>query len=173
MPDRVDPPAAVDERTTLLAFLEFYRESLAMKTDGLTDEQARTPSVPPSDLTLMGLVRHMAEVERSWFSGNLAGNDVAPLYYGDAHPTGDPDGDLHPGPDDTLHDAIATWRREIAAANGHLAGRSLDDLGRRVSRAAGGVPNLRWILVHMIEEYARHLGHADLLRERIDGVTGD
>jgi uncharacterized damage-inducible protein DinB len=171
--ERIDPPPAADELTTLRAFLDFFRASLAIKVEGLTDEQARAASVAPSDLNLMGLVRHLADVERSWFQRVLLGLDTDPIWYGSAHPTGDPDGDLHPGPDDTLADALAAWRAEIAAADAALDGRSADDLAARESRGAGGVPNVRWILVHLIEEYARHCGHADLIRQAIDGSTGD
>ena len=177
-PARIDRPPQGDERSTLLAFLDHYRETLATKTVGVTDEEARRP-LPPSDLSLMGLVRHMAEVERNWFRRIVAGGDPAsdanagPIFYGDAHPDGDPDGDLHPGPDDTLADALSIWRREITAANTILDGRAPDDLAAIEARSAGGRPNLRWVLVHMIEEYARHCGHADLLREAIDGSTGD
>jgi hypothetical protein len=171
--ERRDPPPAADETTTLRAFLDFYRDTLEMKVEGLTDEQGRERSVAPSDLNLTGIVRHLADVERSWFQRCLAGIDAGPIYYGNAHPTGDLDGDFHPGPDDTLADAIATWRAEIDRADEIMATLAPDDLAARESVGAGGRPNLRWILVHMIEEYARHCGHADLLREAIDGVTGD
>lgn len=178
--ERVDPQFATDERTTLVEFLTYYRDTLELKAAGLTDEQARTASVPPSDLTLMGLVRHMADVERSWFQRVLAGRDgatdpdAAPIFYGTSHPTGDIDGDLHPSSDDTLAAAVETWRSEIARSDTIMADLPLDHLAAGGTRGGpGGPPNLRWILVHLIEEYARHCGHADLLRQAIDGEVGD
>jgi uncharacterized damage-inducible protein DinB len=171
MIDRIDPSVAADERTTLLAFLDWYRATLLLKADGLTDEQARTTSVAPSTLNLMGLVRHMAEVERNWFQRCMLDRPAEPLFY-----TEDEELDLHPPPDATLAEAVAALLAEIAAADQVIAGHGLDDVSVRERRTEDGGtfhPNLRWILVHMIEEYARHAGHADLLREAIDGVTGD
>lgn len=161
-----------DEWTTITQFLDLYRAVFLRKAEGLTDEQARTAACPPSEMTVMGLVRHMADVERSWFRRVLVAENAGPIYYGDAHPTGDPDGDFHPGPDDTLAEALATWHVEVEIARASLAGRSPGDLADRASRD-GITPNVRWIVVHMIEEYARHCGHLDLVREAIDGVTGD
>ena len=170
LPARVEPAFRSDERTTLTEFLDYYRATLQVKIDGLTDEQAREAAVPPSDLTLLGLLRHMADVERSWFRRRFTGEtDAGPIFYGPAHPTGDEDGDLHPSPDDTVADALAAWQAEIAQARIITAGAELDDLAQNAKDEI----NLRWILVHMIEEYARHCGHADLLRERIDGSVGD
>ena len=163
-----DPPVA-DERTTLLAFLDYFRIVLIRKAEGLSDEQARQAVCPPSDLTILGLVRHMAEVERDWFKHSLPGADVSPLFYGPAHPDGDDDGDFHPPPDATLADALSALRAEIEAADRNIAAAELDDIERRQPRRY----SLRWILVHMIEEYARHCGHADLLRQAIDGEVGD
>ena len=171
--ERVDPPGDADERTMLTSFLDYLRASLVLKADGLTDDQARTATVEPSDLSIMGLIRHLSEVERNWFRRWFAAEDAPPLYYGDH----DEDGDLHPLPDDTLADAIAAYDAEIARAREiTAAAASLDVLSAHTSSSpnwAGFHPNLRWILVHMIEETARHCGHADLVRERIDGVTGD
>jgi hypothetical protein len=128
--DRTDPPLEADERTTLTAFLDFLRGTLALKCDGLTDDQLRERAVPPSNLSLLGLVRHMAEVERNWF-----------------------------------------WRAECDHARALVAAApSFDVTG---VRARGYVFSLRWVVTHMIEEYARHLGHADLIRERLDGSTGE
>lgn len=172
MTNRIEPGPRNDERATLTEFLDYYRVTLVRKVEGLTDDQARQAAVPPSDLNLLGLVRHMAEVERNWFRRRFAGADAPPLYYGDAHPTGDEDGDLHPGPEDTVAAAMAAWREEVDFARRITAAAGLDDLSAKSVHDRGSV-NLRWTLVHLIEEYARHCGHADLLRERIDGATGD
>jgi uncharacterized damage-inducible protein DinB len=165
---RSDPPYAADERTMLESWLEFHRATLLWKCEGLTDEQLRTRSVEPSTLSLLGLVRHMAEVERAWFRRCLAGEDASPYYYSDA----DPDGDFDRVDAADVAADLATYRAEAQACR-EIAAR-YDDLGTvGAARRHGHDVSLRWIYVHMIEEYARHNGHADLLRERIDGVTGD
>jgi uncharacterized damage-inducible protein DinB len=161
------PPLNADERTTLEGWLDFHRATLAMKCDGLDDEQAAMASTPPSALTLTGLVQHMAEVERNWFRRVLAGEQAPPIYDPRADLNG-PDGGFELSEGATLRDALATWRAEIARAREHCAARALADTGR----FAGQHVSLRWIYVHMIEEYARHNGHADLLRERVDGASG-
>jgi uncharacterized damage-inducible protein DinB len=167
-----DPPVS-DERTTLESFLDYQRAVLARKAEGLTDEESRRATCPPSDMTMLGLVRHLAEVERSWFRRGLAGQDAPPIFYGDAHPLGDPDGDFHPPADATIDAALATLADEIAASRAVMADiGSLDDL-ERAEHPTRDRKNVRWILAHMIEEYARHLGQADLIREAIDGATGD
>jgi uncharacterized damage-inducible protein DinB len=170
LPDDIDHDA--DELATLTWFLDYYRAVFGRKAEGLTDEQTRTVACPPSEMTVMGLVRHMADVERGWFRRVLVADEAGPIHYGDAHPTGDPDGDFHPGPDDTIAQALETWHAEVSVARANLAGRTPGDRADRASRD-DITPNVRWILVHMIEEYARHCGHLDLLREAIDGVTGD
>jgi uncharacterized damage-inducible protein DinB len=163
-----------DERTTLLMFLEFYRAVLARKAEGLTEEQVRTAACPPSDLTLLGLVRHMAEVEQGWFQRGVQGLDRPRIFSGPAHPDGDDDGDWHPPAGDTMDEAFDAYWTAIAEANRIIAAEpSLDVIERRAARPPVPQYNLRWILVHMIEEYARHCGHADLLRQAIDGATGD
>ncbi|MEI7547788.1 MAG: DinB family protein [Actinomycetota bacterium] len=172
MTERIDPPAHAPEKATLIAFLDYYRASLIIKTGGLTDEQARTASVPPSDLNLMGLVRHMAEVERNWFQRWFIKADAPPIFQSKT----DRDIDLHPNEADTLSDTVAIWRREVDRAGEITAAADLDELALRVGTSPhwlGFRPSMRWILVHMIEEYARHCGHADLIREAIDGTTGD
>ena len=169
---RNDPQRMADERTTLLEFLDWYRATLLLKVSGLSDEQAREAAVPPSDLNLLGLLRHMADVERSWFRRRFVGLEVAPLYYGESSATGDEDGDLHPGPSDTVPEAQAAWQVEVDFARDVVSRNSLDAVAAWVP--PGRSPfTLRWLLVHLIEEYARHCGHADLIRERIDGSTGD
>jgi uncharacterized damage-inducible protein DinB len=165
--ERPLPPLNADERTTLESWLDFHRATLARKCEGLDDKQAAEASVPPSGFTLTGLVQHMAEVERNWFRRVFAGEQVRPIYDSQADPSG-PDGGFELAEDATLRDALAIWRGEIGRARERCAGRALADTGRFMGQDV----NLRWIYVHMIEEYARHNGHADLLRERIDGATG-
>ncbi|MFJ5265426.1 DinB family protein [Streptomyces sp. NPDC088387] len=167
--ERSEPAPTADERTMLEGWLDYHRATLAQKCEGLTDEQLRTASVPPSELSLMGLVRHLAECERGWFRKVLAADDPGPIYYTDE----DEDGDFHPTAADTWQETRATWQAEIAVARHNAAAFGLDDLSKGRSRFTGDHFNLRWIYTHMIEEYARHNGHADLIRERIDGSTGD
>lgn len=167
--ERTVPAVDADERTMLEGWLDYHRSTLARKCAGLTDEQLRTASVPPSELSLMGLVRHMAEVERSWFRRVLADEDAGPLYYSEA----DRDGEFHLTGADTWQEAYATWQSEIDAARRNAAGFALDDRSRGRSRFTDEPYTLRWIYNHMIEEYARHNGHADLIRERLDGATGE
>lgn len=172
--DRADPDGGTDERTALCEWLDWHRRTLAAKVIGLDDEQTRRRAVPPSDLSLLGLLRHMAEVERNWFRRCFAGHDAPPLYYGTAHPTGDPDGDMHPDEGDTVEAALAAWEHEVAFARDVVErAASFDERAATHRERYPEQPNLRWIMVHMIEEYARHNGHADLLRECIDGSTGD
>ncbi|MFE1785297.1 DinB family protein [Streptomyces sp. NPDC059506] len=162
---RIDPPFIADERPMLENWLEYHRQTLAVKCEGLTPEQLRLRSVSPSSLSLLGLVRHMAEVERNWFRRVLGGEDASPLFWNDEYP----DGDFDLVDDAEADEAFATWGSECERAREIAAKHSLDDTGLR----RGEPVSLRWIYIHMIEEYARHNGHADLLRERIDGVTGD
>lgn len=167
MTERVDPPLVAAEREMLDAWLDFHRATLLMKCEGLTDEQLRTRSVEPSSLSLLGLVRHMTEVERNWFRRVLEGEDAKPLYYGPGNDDGDFD-DV-----DTADAAadFARFREEVDHCRRLAAAHpDLDTIGKGARH--GREFSLRWIYVHMIEEYARHNGHADLLRERIDGRTG-
>jgi uncharacterized damage-inducible protein DinB len=167
--ERRMPATTADERTMLEGWLEFHRQTLAWKCEGLTDEQLRSPAVEPSDLSLLGLVRHMADVERSWFRRVLTDEAVAPLYWSDE----DPDGEFRLTEADTYQEAYAAWQAEIETARSNAARFGLDDLSEGKHRRTGERFNLRWLYTHMIEEYARHNGHADLIRERIDGSTGD
>jgi uncharacterized damage-inducible protein DinB len=167
MTDRIDPPFSADERTMLDTWLDYHRATLELKCEGLTDDQLRERSVPPSKMSLLGLVRHMAEVERNWFRRVLLGEKAPPRFYSKERPDDDFD-DLE---SDTVADTLAFWRDECEYARKAAASKELDDLA--AARRHGDDVTLRWILVHMIEEYARHNGHADLLRERIDGATGD
>lgn len=165
---RPEPDFATDERTTLTQFLDYLRATLLIKCEGLSDDQAAAATVEPSILTLTGLVRHLAEVERSWLQRCFRGMDADPLYYDDANP----DGDLEVDARTSLAEAIGTWREQVVVSDRVIA--ECPDLGDLALRPRhDGTPNMRWILVHMVEEYARHCGHADLLRERIDGTVGD
>ncbi|MFH9726277.1 DinB family protein [Streptomyces sp. NPDC017254] len=165
---RVEPSTTSGEREALEQWLDFHRATLARKCEGLDDAQLRTASAPPSDLTLLGLVRHMAEVENGWFRLVLAGEEAGRVYVTEENR----ERDLHFTDEDTYEEAYATWQAQIAHARTLAAGRGLDDLASG-SHRSGEPFNLRWIYLHMIEEYARHNGHADLIRERIDGETGD
>ncbi|MGX9791839.1 DinB family protein [Mycobacterium sp. MMS18-G62] len=165
--ERLMPPMEADERTTLESWLDFYRSTLARKCDQLDDHQLRTAAVPPSQLTLLGLVQHMAEVERNWFRRVLAGEQAPPIYTQTAPPTGH-DGGFDVSDQATYRSAVAAWQDEIAQARKNCESRRLDD----TSPFRGARVSLRWIYVHMIGEYARHCGHADLIRENVDGATG-
>jgi uncharacterized damage-inducible protein DinB len=165
---RVDPPHVADERPMLAAWLAFHRATLLGKCAGLDAEQLRARPVATSLLSLHGLVRHMAEVERNWFRRVIAGEDAPPLYYDDAT---NPEGDFEIPPGTSFDDDVAVWRAEVARAEEITRAHDLDDTGVRAR--TGERHSLRWVLVHMIEEYARHNGHADLLRELLDGTVGE
>lgn len=164
--ERPMPPLDADERATLEGWLDFHRSTLERKCAGLDDAQAATASVPPSPFTLTGLVQHLAEVERSWFRRTFAGEDV-PRLYGAASADG-PDEGFEVAEGTTLAVALDVWRGEVAAARAACAGRALTDTGTFWGQPVA----LRWVYVHLVEEYARHNGHADLVRERLDGATG-
>jgi uncharacterized damage-inducible protein DinB len=155
---------AEDERGVVLGYLRRYRLTLEMKCAELTPEQLAQRSVPPSTMSLLGLVRHLAKVEHHWFRRVMAGEDVPRLYSTEA----DRDADFNGAVADpaVVEEAWRSWRAEVAFAE-EVTDRTVD-LG---TRGRGGA-TFRDVLVHMIEEYARHCGHADLLRERIDGRTG-
>ncbi|GAA4012467.1 DinB family protein [Allokutzneria multivorans] len=161
------PNPTADERTTLENWLDFYRATLVVKCAGLTEQQLRTASAPPSSLTLLGLLQHLAEVERNWFRRVLAGEDAPPIHPRPSESHGH-DGGFELAEDATSATARATWEAEVAAARKHCATKELADTGT----FGGAEFSLRWIYTHMIAEYARHCGHADLLRERVDGATG-
>ncbi|WP_320065230.1 DinB family protein [Micromonospora sp. RTGN7] len=166
---RTNEPYVGDERTMLEGWLEYQRQTLLMKCAGLTAEQLKTPSVEPSGLTLLGLVRHMSEVERWWFRIRAAGQRLDDIYNTEASP----DGDLDDVADADAEADFATFATEVEAVRAAAAGLSLDQTFARPRDGNADEMNVRWVYVHMIEEYARHNGHADLIRERIDGVTGD
>ena len=161
-----EPLSAGTESEILGWFLDYSRAVLVRKAEGLTEAQARA-TVPPSSLTILGLVRHLAGVEEYWWTEMFLGREAI-LWVDDD----DPDRDFHPSESDTLDDALAALRTQIAAGNATLeAAVSFDQLAVRERR--GNSVSLRWIVVHLIEEYSRHCGHADFLREAIDGLTGD
>ncbi|MFI9788890.1 DinB family protein [Kitasatospora sp. NPDC051984] len=166
---RVSPAFASDEATMLNAWLDFHRATLALKCEGLTPDQLRERSCLPSPMSLLGLVRHMAEVERHWFRLYLNGEELGPVgrYWTEEFPDGD--FDLVDSADPVAD--TAAWQQDVAYARAAVEGVSLDTVARRPWR--GNEVTLRWILFHMVEEYARHNGHADLIRERIDGATGE
>ena len=165
---RADPPTQGDERATIAGFLRWQRDTLELKCAGLDAIDLARRSVEPSTLSLLGLVRHMAEVERIWFRRVMAGQDAPPHFSSDADPDGDFDG-AAPDPE-LVAQAWDTWRAEVAFAERFVAeAPDLDVTGNEPWR---GAMSLRWVLVHMVEEYARHNGHADLLRQRIDGAVG-
>ena len=164
--DRPEIPRTADERTTLTAYLEWHRETLALKCADLPQEAVSARAVPPSTLSLHGLVRHLAGVERWWFRIQFAGEDVPLLHYSDDEP--DQDFDRLDG---DFGAALATWQAECDRSREILAAApSLDATG--TSKVTGEPFSLRWMVMSMIAEYARHNGHADLLREATDGTTG-
>lgn len=171
---RPEPPLAADETATLLGFLDYQRATLAWKCTGL-DAAALNASVGVSTMTAGGLLKHLAYVEDHWFSRTLHG--------GEAHPPwdtvdwkADEDWDWHSAAADTPEQLLTLWQdavsRSRALTTQALAGGGMDQTARR-TWPDGRVPSLRWILCHMIEEYARHNGHADLIREAVDDLTGE
>ncbi len=171
---RPEPPLAGDEVATLLGFLDFQRATLAWKCSGL-DAAGLRATVGASSMTLGGLLKHLALVEDQWFSQFLHGRAPAPPW-DTVDWKADRDWDWHSAADDTPEQLHALWRDAVARSRSlveeALAGGGLDQLARR-TWPSGEAPSLRWIVCHMIEEYARHNGHADLLRESVDGVTGE
>ncbi|MGV9211742.1 DinB family protein [Micromonospora sp. RB23] len=167
---RTPEPHVGDERTMLDGWLDYHRQTLLLKCAGLTEEQLRTASVEPSGLTLLGLVRHMAEVERWWFRIRAAGENVSHIY----DDSDDPDIDFNGVADADAEADFATFTAEVEAARKAAAGLTLEQTLATPRRdGTAETRSVRWVYVHMIEEYARHNGHADLIRERIDGVTGE
>lgn len=162
----VDPVG--DERHLLGEYLRWQRETLAAKCADLSPEQLATRSVEPSTISLLGLVRHMARVERGWFRQCVEGEDVATLYRGPGNMDGEWDDAA--GTQECVDDAFATRRAECLASDEIIARHALDDT---FEDHGGWTWSVRGLVLHMIEEYARHIGHADLLRERIDGRLGE
>ncbi len=165
--ERVDPPSVADERTSLEGWLEFHRATLLWKCQGLTAEQLVQRPVATSKLSLIGLIRHMAEVERIWFRFRFAGEDVEPLFWR----ADSADAEFDEASIETVPADYAKLSGEVDAVRQTVQGHSLDEtftFGKDHNDR-----DLRWIYVHMIEEYARHNGHADLIRELVDGSVGD
>lgn len=156
------------ERATLIEYLRAYRLTLEMKCADLEADQLATRSVPPSDMSLLGLIRHMAEVERSWFRRVMAAEDAPYLFRSDGAASDAWSGAV--ADPAVVEEAWRAWRAE--AANSERFVLEASDLGVRGRSSDGRSPQLREVIVHMIEEYARHCGHADFLRERIDGRVG-
>ncbi|MHB2028988.1 MAG: DinB family protein [Acidimicrobiales bacterium] len=164
-PRREEPAFVLDERMMLESWLEFHRVTLELKCEGLSEEQLRRRPVETSALSLHGLVRHMAEVERAWFRRVLPIQPELPRIWCTAE---NPELDLFPLNNASWSTDLSVWRAECALAREAAAAFSLDDTGMRHDQPC----SLRWIYNHMIEEYARHNGHADLIREMIDGAVG-
>ena len=159
-------PREADERVTLTAFLDWQRGTLMRKCAGLSDAQLCERAIPPSTLSLLGLVRHLADVERWWFRIGLDEEPIELVYSTDDDEDGDFDNlDAH-----DVRTVMAGWGAECERSRAIVAAHSLEDKGKNRNNAR--VMSLRWTLLHMIEEYSRHNGHADLLRERIDGAVG-
>jgi hypothetical protein len=159
---RPEPSTTADERTLLIGFLDWHRETLVLKCSSLTDEQLRLHAVPTSSLTLMTLIRHLACAEWWWFQRITAGESAARPYDEDEF------GNLDSA---TGESSFAIWRAQVEHSRRVVAERSVDAEGRHP--ISGEQHSLRWVLIHMIEEYARHNGHADLIREAIDGEVGE
>lgn len=164
---REDPPPVAGERSTLLGYLEFQRQTFLWKCSGLTGEELSRRPIPPSTLSLLGLIRHMVDVERVWFRIRMSGEDVGYRYWTDENPDADFD-EIDPGAAEEDYGALV---EEMAEARRRVEGRGLGDTF--VHPRTGDTLSVRWLLTHLIEEYARHNGHADLLREMIDGSVGE
>jgi len=164
---RADPPTVADERAMLQGFLDFQRGTLLWKLSGLTDEQLVQRAVEPASLSLIGLVRHMSEVEKYWFHRALACHDSPPKYWSAEFPDGDFD---HVDPAIVAED-LEDFRQIVKTSDALAANYALDDTFLRPGQEPPH--SLRYLYNHMIQEYARHNGHADLLRQRLDGATGE
>jgi len=164
--DRVGPPSTGPEREMLRGFLDYHRATLARKCEGLTDDELRRTSMPPSTLSLLGLVRHMCEVERTWFRKVINGEDITLVW--------SPDNDYQVAYDasqSTRSQAFAAWQAEVERSRQIEARAQSLDTVVHAERWDEDV-SLRLVMLHVLLEYARHNGHADFLREGIDGVTG-
>ena len=163
---RMDEPTTGDETATLTGLLEWHRATLLWKCSGLTDDQLTLRSVPPSTLSLLGLIRHLTDAERAWFRRYFRGEQIPEAHARPDAPSAAFDEAAAGEAENDVGQLMAEWEECRRA----VAGASLDD--RFVHDNLGSM-SLRWVFNHMIAEYARHIGHADLLRERIDGSTGE
>ena len=161
--NRVEPPTAAGERETLTAFLDYLRATVVLKSSGLPDALA-AKQLLPSLTTVSGLVRHLADVERFWFLDRVDGQDAVPIRWSPE----DPDGEFRVDETDSLTEIIADYESACRQSRDVLARYELDESCR-----GDAGHNVRWVLVHMIEETGRHCGHLDILRELLDGSTGD
>lgn len=169
---RIDPDLQADERTSLVEFLDYHRATFVTRIDGLNDEQLNRHH-PPSALTLAGLTKHLALVEDSWFHEDFLGVPL-PEPWASAPFDDDPDWELHSAVDDSPTDLMALYNAACQRSRAIVRDvDSLDALSARISERQGKAFSLRWILLHLIEETARHNGHADFLREAIDGLVGE
>jgi hypothetical protein len=158
-----EPEPLGSERDVVLGWLAFHRDALARNCADLSPAQLVEASAPPSDLTLLGLVRHLTEMEHWYFVATLSGEDPGPLYC----PDDNEDGDILGLDVSMAEPSMAAWREHMARADALIAEHSLDD------RTPSGRRTVRWVVLKMLEEYARHNGHADIIRERIDGTVGE
>jgi len=163
---REEPDFQLDERETLLGWLQFHRETAIHKLQGLSDEDARRRIIPTSELTPVGIVNHLAYVEWGWFRTVFAGEPEADIWERSG------DDDIEFKTTASVEEIVAFYREQIARSDEILAGASLDDVAVFKRDSWPEAPSMRWIVTHMIEETARHNGHLDLLREQIDGATG-
>jgi uncharacterized damage-inducible protein DinB len=171
---RPQPPEAADEADTLIGFLEFQRATLAWKTAGL-DAAGLATSVAASSMTLGGMLKHLAVVEDGWFSQCLHANEPA-APWDTVDWDADRDWEWHSAADDTPDQLRAIWQENVERSRHYVSDAlAAGDMGQPAKRTGpdGLAPSLRWIVTHMIEEYARHNGHADLIREALDGQTGE
>jgi uncharacterized damage-inducible protein DinB len=171
MTDLPEVQRAPDERTALAEMLDYYRAVMLRKAEGLSDDQLAI-QLPPSDLTLGGLLMHLALVEDGWFQSTFLGGEIGEPWSGFDWES-DPDWEFHHAHEYTRDQIVAQFEGSTARSRAVIdAAESLGALAAQKTRDGHAI-NLRWILVHLIEEYARHAGHADLIRESIDGATGD
>lgn len=172
--DRTEPPSNADERSTLAGFLAHHRETLEWKCQGL-DRAGFRATIGSSTMSLGGMLKHLAGVEDYWCLYVIAGSDVIEPWDG-ADWSADPDWDWHSAEDDEPGELLSLWKRSVArsqaALDAAIDDRGLDGAAVRPNRD-GETLSLRWIYVHLVEEYARNNGHADLLRESVDGEVGE
>ena len=171
---RPEPPERGDETTTLFGFLDFLRATIRWKTEGLSTEQLHSAPLPTT-MTLGGMLKHLAYVEDHWFCHVLSGRERCSPWDA-AQWQEDPDWDWNSAPGDDAAQLRALWASTVETSRQQwilFAAEHANPLDAPVERLVGGDTSARWVITHMIEEYARHCGHADLLREALDGVTGE